>query len=105
MASVLEAGEVPATGEPYPIKMLWAQSCNAFAGHEGQVPRAYKYMKEIPFIVYADPFVTPTMVAIADLVLPVSMLGGARFGPYLVDAVARHEEGHEFLRGGNPTRR
>ena len=73
MASVLEAGEVPATGEPYPIKMLWAQSCNAFAGHEGQVPRAYKYMKEIPFIVYADPFVTPTMVAIADLVLPVSM--------------------------------
>jgi anaerobic selenocysteine-containing dehydrogenase len=61
------------TQEPYPIKMLWAQSCNAFAGHEEPAPRAYKYMKEIPFIVYADPFITPTMVALADLVVPVSM--------------------------------
>ena len=73
MASVLEAGKIPVTGEDYPIKMFWAQSCNAFAGHEGQAPRAYKYMSKIPFIVYADPFITPTMIALADLILPVSM--------------------------------
>ena len=30
-------------------------------------------MSKIPFIVYADPMITPTMVAIADLILPVSM--------------------------------
>ena len=73
MASVLEAGKIPVNGEEYPIKMFWAQSCNALSGHEGQVPRAYKYMSKIPFIVYADPFITPTMIALADLILPVSM--------------------------------
>ena len=30
-------------------------------------------MSKIPFIVYADPMITPTMIAIADLILPVSM--------------------------------
>ncbi len=73
MASVLEAGKIPVTGEDYPIKMFYAQSCNAFAGHEGAAARAYKYMSKIPFIVYADPMITPTMIAIADLILPVSM--------------------------------
>jgi anaerobic selenocysteine-containing dehydrogenase len=67
MAKTLE------TQQPYPIKMLWAQSCNAFAGHEEPGPRAYKYMKEIPFIIYADPFITPTMIALADIIVPVSM--------------------------------
>ncbi|MDR0500435.1 MAG: molybdopterin-dependent oxidoreductase [Coriobacteriales bacterium] len=67
MAKTLE------TGEPFPIKILWAQSCNAFAGHEEPGPRAYKYMKEIEFIAYADPFMTPTIVALADLVVPVAM--------------------------------
>ncbi len=73
MAAVLEAGKIPANDEEYPTKMLWAQSCNAFSGHEGQVPRAYKTMNKFDFIVYADPMMTPTMNAIADLVLPVSM--------------------------------
>ncbi len=67
MAKTLE------TGEPYPIRMLWAQSSNALAGHEEPGPRAYKYLMQIPFIVYADPFITPTMVAFADLILPVAM--------------------------------
>ncbi|MDR2109004.1 MAG: molybdopterin-dependent oxidoreductase [Coriobacteriales bacterium] len=61
------------TGNPYPIRIYWGQSCNAFAGHEEPAPRAYKYMREIPFIAYADPFITPTMVALADLILPVAM--------------------------------
>ena len=73
MASVLEAGEIPTTHEPYEIKMYWAQSSNAFSGHEGAAARAYKYISKIPFIVYVDPMMTPTVQAIADLVLPVAM--------------------------------
>ncbi|NTU90176.1 MAG: molybdopterin-dependent oxidoreductase, partial [Actinobacteria bacterium] len=61
------------TNEPYPIKMFWAESSNALAGHEEPAPRAYKYLKEIPFIVYADPFLTPSAIAFADMVLPVAM--------------------------------
>ncbi len=60
------------TGKPYPIKMFWAQSQNAIAGHEEPAPRAYKYMMDIPFIVYVDPILTPSAVAFADLVLPVA---------------------------------
>ncbi|MDR3052858.1 MAG: molybdopterin-dependent oxidoreductase [Coriobacteriales bacterium] len=61
------------TGSPYPIRIYWGQSCNAIAGHEEPAPRAYKYMRDIPFITYADPFITPSMVAFADLILPVAM--------------------------------
>jgi anaerobic selenocysteine-containing dehydrogenase len=67
MAKVLE------TSDPYPIKMFWMQSCNAISGHEEPAPRAYKYLSEIPFIVYVDPFITPSVVAFADMVLPVAM--------------------------------
>ena len=49
MASVLEAGEVPATGEAYPIKMLWAQSLQRVRWPRGAACRApYKYMKQDP---------------------------------------------------------
>jgi anaerobic selenocysteine-containing dehydrogenase len=61
------------TGQPYPIRIFWGQSCNQISGHEEPAPRAYKYLKEVPFIVYADPFITPSMVAFADLILPVAM--------------------------------
>ncbi|NLP45167.1 MAG: molybdopterin-dependent oxidoreductase [Peptococcaceae bacterium] len=61
------------TGKPYPIRIFWAQSCNQICGHEEPAPRAYKYLKNVPFIVYADPFLTPSAVAFADLVLPVAM--------------------------------
>ena len=60
------------TGNPYPILMFWAESQNAIAGHEEPAPRAYKYMMQIPFIVYVDPILTPSAVAFADLVLPVA---------------------------------
>ena len=61
------------TSEPYPIKMFWVQSANQLAGHEEPAPRAYKYLKNIPFIVYVDPFITPSAIAFADMVLPISM--------------------------------
>ena len=61
------------TGEPYPIKMWYAQSTNELACAAMDAPRLYKALKEIPFIAYADPFLTPTAVALADVVMPVAM--------------------------------
>ncbi|UWG95785.1 molybdopterin-dependent oxidoreductase [Dehalobacter sp. DCM] len=61
------------TGEPYPIKAMWIQSSNPLACPAMDSPRAYEAMKNVEFIVYADPFLTPTAVAFADIVLPVAM--------------------------------
>ena len=62
------------TGKPYPIKMAWIQSSNALSCSGLSAPRGYKTLREkVDFIVVADPFMTPTAVACADLVLPVSM--------------------------------
>lgn len=61
------------TGEPYPIKMCWIQSSNSLACPAMDAPRAYKALMNTDFIVAADPFMTPTMIAVADYVLPVAM--------------------------------
>ena len=61
-------------GKPYPIKMLWTQSSNALACMSFAAPRTYETVRDsIDFCVYADPFMTPSAVAFADLVLPVAM--------------------------------
>jgi len=61
------------TGKPYPIKMVWIQSSNPLACTAMDAPRVYKALKNVEFIVNADPFMTPTSVALADIVLPVAM--------------------------------
>lgn len=61
------------TGEPYAINMLWIQSSNPLACPAMDGPRAYNTLKNVDFIVVADPFMTPTAVAVADIVLPVAM--------------------------------
>ena len=61
------------TGEPYPIKMWYAQSTNELACAAMDAPRLYKALKDVPFIAYADPFLTPTAGALADVVMPVAM--------------------------------
>lgn len=67
---ILQAME---TGVPYPIKMLWIQSSNSLACPAMDAPRAYEALKNVDFIVVADPFMTPTAIAAADIVLPVAM--------------------------------
>ncbi|MBE6463816.1 MAG: dehydrogenase [Eggerthellaceae bacterium] len=58
--------------EPYKIQMLWIESGNPLACSSMDAPRAYEAMRRIPYVVVADPFMTPTAVAAADIVLPVA---------------------------------
>ena len=58
---------------PYPIKMLWMQSSNTISCPGMDAPRVLAAMQKVPFIVNADPFLTPTSVACADILLPVAM--------------------------------
>lgn len=60
-------------GFPYPIKMMWIQSSNTLSCPGMDAARLYESMQKIPFIVNADPYMTPTSVALADIVLPVAM--------------------------------
>ncbi|UWG96193.1 molybdopterin-dependent oxidoreductase [Dehalobacter sp. DCM] len=68
--SVLEAIE---TGLPHPVRMLWLQSANPIANMAQDAPRVYKAIKSMEFVVVIDLFMTPTAVALADLVLPAAM--------------------------------
>ncbi len=61
------------TDFPYPIKMMWIQSSNTLSCPSQDVARTMEAMKRIPFIVNADPYITPTSVALADILLPVAM--------------------------------
>ena len=68
--ALLRAMEV---GEPFPIRLLWIETSNAIANPGMDAARVYEAMKKVPFVVNADPFITPISVACADLLLPVSM--------------------------------
>ena len=59
--------------EPYPMKMMWIQSSNTLSCPGMDAPRTYEAMKKLEFVVNCDPFITPTSVAFADILLPVSM--------------------------------
>jgi len=57
------------TGEPYPIKGLWIQTCNLLAGI-GLDPKKWRdALKQLDFIVAVDLFMNPT-TQYADVVLP-----------------------------------
>lgn len=68
--ALLRAMEV---GEPIPIKMLWIETSNAIANPGMDAARVYEAMRKVPFVVNADPFITPISVACADVLLPVAM--------------------------------
>jgi len=61
------------TGKPYPIRLVWIQSTNAISCAGMDAPRALEALKNVPYIVVADPYITPTASAVADLLLPVAM--------------------------------
>ena len=61
------------TDEPYKIQMFWIQSSNALSCASMDPARTRAALMRVPFIVVADPFMTPTAQALADIVLPVAM--------------------------------
>jgi anaerobic selenocysteine-containing dehydrogenase len=73
MADCDAMGITMETGEPYPFKMAWIQSSNALGCCSPSLQRTYANLKKFDFVVVADPVMTPTAVAAADIVLPVAM--------------------------------
>jgi anaerobic selenocysteine-containing dehydrogenase len=57
------------TGEPYPIKGMWIQTCNPVAGIGLDPKKWVKAIKKLDFVVAVDLFMTPT-TQLADVVLP-----------------------------------
>lgn len=59
------------TGEPYPIKAGWIQGNNQILGCAQDSDRWYHAYQKLEFIVACDLFITPTILKLADIVLPV----------------------------------
>jgi len=58
------------SGEPYPIKASWNQTNNFLACMAADPKRVIPIYKNLEFNVVVDLFMTPTAVALADIVLP-----------------------------------
>lgn len=67
---ILEALE---TGKPYPVRMMIMQSNNSIVNMGCESKRIRKAMKNSPFTVVCDVYLTPTAVDCADLFLPIAM--------------------------------
>jgi anaerobic selenocysteine-containing dehydrogenase len=60
------------TGKPYPIKMAWIQGTNPLACIAADPRYLYKGINNLDFVVVLDLFMTPSAMAMADIVLPVA---------------------------------
>ena len=58
------------TDRPYPIKGAWIQTTNPMAAMATDPKRWYAAFKKMDFVAAVDLFMTPTIMAFADIVLP-----------------------------------
>lgn len=61
------------TDKPYPIKMAWIDSTNLLSPScSAQPKRWHDALRKMEFVVAKETFMTPTVMALADIVLPLS---------------------------------
>jgi anaerobic selenocysteine-containing dehydrogenase len=68
--SVLEEME---TGHKNKLRFLWITNNNPIACTASEAKRVFEAFHDIEYVVGADVFMTPTLLAFADIVLPISM--------------------------------
>lgn len=73
MADCDAMGYAMESGKPYPLKMAWIQGSNTFACNGLDASRMYGNLMNFEFVVVADPYMTPTAAAFADVLLPLKM--------------------------------
>lgn len=81
------------TGEPYPIKATWIQANNTIANMGAEPQRILPALQSMDFNVAVDMFMTPTVLAAADVVLPAAVFaerkGLTGHQPYYLGAIVK----------------
>jgi anaerobic selenocysteine-containing dehydrogenase len=83
LAQTDELQDALITGKPYPIKAAWLQTTNLLACTGIDAKKWYEGVRKLDFVVAVDLFMTPTAMALADIVLPAATYAernGLRFG-------------------------
>lgn len=93
---IIEACE---TGKPYPIKAMWIQTTDIITGTGPDPMRARKAFETCEFIVGIDLFMTATLMALADVVLPAATYP-ERDGIRIGDGCQRGETINKAVDGG-----
>ena len=73
LETIESEGEVSDVSEPYPIKMSVFYATNPVANMATEAPRVMQAMQKIDFTVFIDYVMTPSCMAVGDLVLPCAM--------------------------------
>lgn len=74
LLEVIESeGKLSDVNDPYPIKMSIFQATNPVANMAAEAPRVLEAMQKIDFTVFIDYVMTPSIMAVGDLVLPCAM--------------------------------
>jgi len=62
------------SGQPYPIKACWIQTTNMLGGQAANTRMHYEALKKMEFNVVVDLFPNPTIMAVADVILPAASI-------------------------------
>lgn len=62
------------SGDPYPTKACWIQTTNMLGGQAADTMMHYEALKRMEFNVVVDTFPNPTIMAVADLILPAASI-------------------------------